>query len=335
MWLFHCILWNRAVKKNSQGTERGIRRVHVTYSLSICHIPDSVISTTLYILHDIVRQRTFTTQSALINPHTYHPQMTRETPHPLGTPNPGDSGQKIIHEQSQPLPYTSVEGSRDCWANRHGNVPLFSHPAPTTTAIGGSTSTNVHSADDPFDATGRLSYRSLTAATVDPPPPNLQTFCPPGVIGSATDTRRFEVDKVAVPLPAFDVTPHHSTHSPGDMAMFLNHQNNPPSPYPSMHANRALLPPEPGGDDDARATRMREKKHACWMCHKSFDRPSTLRKVRLIIQVSWRRLTFVSQHLLVHTGEKGPLVLAFSSQQVVLTKSGQLSCVTHADAASA
>ncbi|TDL22386.1 hypothetical protein BD410DRAFT_788656 [Rickenella mellea] len=31
----------------------------------------------------------------------------------------------------------------------------------------------------------------------------------------------------------------------------------------------------------------RPKTHACWMCHKSFDRPSTLRK-----------------HLLVHTGEK-------------------------------
>ncbi|KAF9235836.1 hypothetical protein BU15DRAFT_64488 [Melanogaster broomeanus] len=33
--------------------------------------------------------------------------------------------------------------------------------------------------------------------------------------------------------------------------------------------------------------RPREKKHSCWMCEKSFDRPSTLRK-----------------HLLVHTGEK-------------------------------
>ncbi|VDB86555.1 unnamed protein product [Peniophora sp. CBMAI 1063] len=35
------------------------------------------------------------------------------------------------------------------------------------------------------------------------------------------------------------------------------------------------------------AGRTREKRHACWMCHKAFDRPSTLRK-----------------HLLVHTGEK-------------------------------
>ncbi|KIK21020.1 hypothetical protein PISMIDRAFT_29985 [Pisolithus microcarpus 441] len=34
-------------------------------------------------------------------------------------------------------------------------------------------------------------------------------------------------------------------------------------------------------------TRAREKRHGCWMCEKSFDRPSTLRK-----------------HLLVHTGVK-------------------------------
>ncbi|EPQ61247.1 hypothetical protein GLOTRDRAFT_124974 [Gloeophyllum trabeum ATCC 11539] len=33
--------------------------------------------------------------------------------------------------------------------------------------------------------------------------------------------------------------------------------------------------------------KVKEKKHGCWMCHKTFDRPSTLRK-----------------HLLVHTGEK-------------------------------
>lgn len=29
--------------------------------------------------------------------------------------------------------------------------------------------------------------------------------------------------------------------------------------------------------------RPREKKHACWMCEKSFDRPSTLRKVNIIL----------------------------------------------------
>ncbi|KAM6497752.1 hypothetical protein JOM56_005700 [Amanita muscaria] len=49
---------------------------------------------------------------------------------------------------------------------------------------------------------------------------------------------------------------------------------------------------EPGGQrlHSVPDTQSREKKHACSMCHKRFDRPSTLRKA--------------SPHLLVHTGEK-------------------------------
>ena len=67
---------------------------------------------------------------------------------------------------------------------------------------------------------------------------------------------------------------------------------------------------------DGQPTRTREKKHACWMCEKSFDRPSTLRKVWLtfipdsphrsslhVLMNSW--LMAHLQHLLVHTGEKG------------------------------
>ncbi|KAJ7474214.1 hypothetical protein FB451DRAFT_1466820 [Mycena latifolia] len=53
---------------------------------------------------------------------------------------------------------------------------------------------------------------------------------------------------------------------------------------------------EPAGADDPddaleEGFLSREKKHGCTMCHKRFDRPSTLKKAR--------------RHLLVHTGEKG------------------------------
>lgn len=64
--------------------------------------------------------------------------------------------------------------------------------------------------------------------------------------------------------------------------------------YPSTAALyspvAAANPPSSiSGDGKSHAKKGEKKKpsHACWMCHKSFDRPSTLRK-----------------HLLVHTGEK-------------------------------
>ncbi|KAF5392203.1 hypothetical protein D9757_001419 [Collybiopsis confluens] len=63
------------------------------------------------------------------------------------------------------------------------------------------------------------------------------------------------------------------------------------SSVPPPLATRALLSPDPllAGlpSPEEEFTLARERKHACSMCHKRFDRPSTLRK-----------------HLLVHTGEK-------------------------------
>lgn len=44
-------------------------------------------------------------------------------------------------------------------------------------------------------------------------------------------------------------------------------------------------PPPPDPAEGSSSGHQRKKNHACWMCHKSFDRPSTLRKV------SWTRST--------------------------------------------
>ncbi|KAF8628532.1 hypothetical protein AX15_003842 [Amanita polypyramis BW_CC] len=90
--------------------------------------------------------------------------------------------------------------------------------------------------------------------------------------------------------------------TPAAMAIMFNHNSQsdvrrpqvsyqvPSSQVSTQTSATAARPsrPEPGqvlyGVPDSQS---REKKHACTMCHKRFDRPSTLRK-----------------HLLVHTGEK-------------------------------
>ncbi|KAI0044880.1 hypothetical protein FA95DRAFT_1561717 [Auriscalpium vulgare] len=59
------------------------------------------------------------------------------------------------------------------------------------------------------------------------------------------------------------------------------------SPPHPMHAYASPPPPVHAPEPEPEPVRIREKRHSCAMCHKSFDRPSTLRK-----------------HLLVHTGEK-------------------------------
>jgi hypothetical protein len=57
----------------------------------------------------------------------------------------------------------------------------------------------------------------------------------------------------------------------------------PPSSYLNSNATLSTqsnrLPDQDSSSQVTAPSRSREKKHGCWMCHKSFDRPSTLRKV--------------------------------------------------------
>ena len=82
--------------------------------------------------------------------------------------------------------------------------------------------------------------------------------------------------------------------------------------YPAAHAPSTLprLPEPTAPAGRAIGSFAREKKHGCWMCHKSFDRPSTLRKVSyhqtLDMPLAWELTdSRIAQHLLVHTGERG------------------------------
>ncbi|KAF8548750.1 hypothetical protein OG21DRAFT_1515962, partial [Imleria badia] len=45
-------------------------------------------------------------------------------------------------------------------------------------------------------------------------------------------------------------------------------------------ANNSRAASSRASKQEGAGPRPREKKHGCWMCEKSFDRPSTLRKVR-------------------------------------------------------
>ncbi|PPQ63546.1 hypothetical protein CVT24_004776 [Panaeolus cyanescens] len=77
------------------------------------------------------------------------------------------------------------------------------------------------------------------------------------------------------PTDAYEMPPRSATIS-------TTHATPAVSRTSTLHSMEQVLAPQAGPEPHSR-----EKKHPCSMCHKRFDRPSTLRK-----------------HLLVHTGEK-------------------------------
>ncbi|KAF8122453.1 hypothetical protein EV363DRAFT_1404860 [Boletus edulis] len=59
-------------------------------------------------------------------------------------------------------------------------------------------------------------------------------------------------------------------------------------------ANNARTAPSRTSKQEGAGPRPREKKHGCWMCEKSFDRPSTLRKVPFVCDTCGRRFGVAS-----------------------------------------
>ncbi|KAG7090572.1 hypothetical protein E1B28_009679 [Marasmius oreades] len=117
-----------------------------------------------------------------------------------------------------------------------------------------------------------------------PPSTHDQPLEPPSsLLNSDPHSTRFPHKKSISPSRAST-----STRLPtlSEMAVTLNPSAERPPPPPSMicvnEPNSVGVAPL-----GAECTLTRERRHACSMCHKRFDRPSTLRK-----------------HLLVHTGEK-------------------------------
>ncbi|KAL6298164.1 hypothetical protein BKA93DRAFT_812386 [Sparassis latifolia] len=99
--------------------------------------------------------------------------------------------------------------------------------------------------------------------------------CPP--------TFHHPLPPMPVPYPSYQHTEPLQPEEPA--APTIPEHPLPSSDPPPPTRSDSYTPPPPHASISSRE--KRDKKHGCWMCHKSFDRPSTLKK-----------------HLLVHTGEK-------------------------------
>ena len=137
----------------------------------------------------------------------------------------------------------------------------------------------------------------LPAKSLKDPPQSYQWMCVPArmhanptpsdVYLSSINNKKPSSRPELVPPPLADLA-----SSPTSMAVLFNsdalYGGSPsqtlPSP-PSVNSGTSQSPPRSIRFPDTEPypqtvnTRVREKKHGCWMCHKSFDRPSTLRKV--------------------------------------------------------
>jgi hypothetical protein len=110
----------------------------------------------------------------------------------------------------------------------------------------------------------------------------------------------------SIPM-AVSLTPHLAHDEPLVLPSVLPSPISQRGAYPVPPPTATRLPDIVPPSGRALANFAREKKHGCWMCHKSFDRPSTLRKVshHPIPPCLQTDIFVLVQHLLVHTGDRG------------------------------
>ena len=104
------------------------------------------------------------------------------------------------------------------------------------------------------------------------------------------------------PLPPL----HPNPTLPSTMAIPPQHHlPPPPTPPPPPPLPPASFDDNPGEGEAQTSQRVRHKRHACWMCHKSFDRPSTLKKVPIPVLVPLHT-QFTTDFALQITAHVGP-----------------------------
>jgi hypothetical protein len=197
------------------------------------------------------------------------PYFTEQLFEPLGIPN--ISNPKGFVGRSYPLLDSHAIFPQALPAGK-GLAPLAFH-----CSSGGALLT------DTYDATGRCAASGYVATAYDPRNP--EVFLPPCVVGPKSHPI---VDKAAHSAAQSTAScnppqrPVAGINAPFRLETLGGQANQASAQHSVMQAEGSS--PEASnpvqGELEPRVTRTREKKHACWMCHKSFDRPSTLRKVR-------------------------------------------------------